>query len=553
MILAIFECLSCLSFLIRYADFVAMKKLCFLPFLLVFMVSCNQTDDTYNKLKQVDALLYETLDESVDSLFNTIKPEELNTPEKSMYYNMLETGVKYRMGEREQNDSIINRCIDYYEKTGDKEKLAMSIFTRACINFNIDDENNMLDLKRAATLAESTGNYALMAKTYSGLTVYTGNSGEPQLSLKYAQKGVAAAKKSEKEALLVYAYLQLSIAYRTMGVKDSALFYARQSELYVNDFQPIYKAYIYYNLGELFRNNNDSLAESYLKQSLSCEPLSQTYKSLADIYEARGDQQSASDMWNNAIKNSNFAQRAKVFDAMASSEYKKGNFEECCNALINKDKNLTDFYEWKLKNKTSELESKYNLSLYQQKVRNQIIIAVFAVVLIAVVLVFLYHSRMRRIESKRTELELNYEKAKNTLALMEKRIADLETDKKSKTSELTVLKSKTEKLKKKIQNNLQHGHDLYDKLKNDESTINWTDEDVLCVIDYISTIYPGFVLSLDSDYQGLNTQQKLFVIAMDLFNKDIDTMCSMFALEKQSYYTKRYRIKQKSQMAQNLH
>ena len=543
---AIFECLICFSFLIRFVDYDAMKKLCFLSFLLFFVVSCNQSDDTYNKLKQVDALLYETLDESADSLFNSIKPEELDTPEKEMYYNMLKTGVKYRMGERKQNDSIINRCINYYEKIGDKEKLAMSVFTRACINYNIDDENNMLDLKRAATLAESTGNYALMAKTYSGLTVYIGNSGEPQLSLKYAQKGVAAAKKSEKEALIVYAYLQLSIAYRLLGIQDSALFYARQSELYVNDFQPIYKAYIYYNLGLLFRSSNDSLSEVYLKKSLSCEPLSQAYNSLADIYQARGDHQSASDMWNNAIKNSNYAQRAKVFDAMASSEYKKGHFEECCNALMEKDKNLTEFYEWKINNKVIELESKYNLNLYQQKVHNRIIIAVSATVLLIVVLSFLYHMRVRRIENERMEMEMNYEKSKNTLALMERRIVDLETDKKSKTSELTVLKSKTEKLKKKIQNNIQHGHNLYDKLNNNESTINWTDNDMLCVFDYISTIYPDFILSLDTDYKGLNSQQKLFVIATDLLNKDDNTLCDIFALEKQSLYTKRYRIKQKA-------
>lgn len=493
-------------------------------------------------------MLYEVSDETPDSLLSNIKSEELDTPEKRMYYNLLKTGVKYRMGERKQNDSIISQCVDFYEKNNDKEKLAMSIFYKASINYELDNEIILLDLKRAATLAESTGNYGLMAKTYSGLTVFVGNSGEPQLALKYAQKEVAAAKKSEKEALLVYAYLELSITYRMLGIQDSALFYAKQSEAYVKNTQPIYKAHIYNNLGSLFIGSNDSLAEAYLKQSLSCDPLPQTYKSLADIYEARGDQQSASDMWNNAIKNSNFAQRTKVFDAMASSEYKKGNFEECCDALINKNKNLTDFYEWKLKNKTSELESKYNLNLYQQKVHNRIIIAVSATVLLIVVLSFLYHMRVRRIENERMEMEMNYEKSKNTLALMEKRIVDLETDKKSKTSELTVLKSKTEKLKKKIQNNIQHGHDLYDKLINNESTINWTDNDLLCVFDYISTIYPDFILSLDTDYKGLNSQQKLFVIATDLLSKDDKTLCDIFALEKQSLYTKRYRIKQKTKL-----
>lgn len=522
-----------------------MKKLFFLSLLLLFVISCDHSDDTYNKLKRIDALLYEEQDMVTDSLLNSIKPEELDTPEKTMYYNMLKTGVKYRMGERQQNDSIISRCIDYYEKNGDKEKLAMSVFFRACINYNIDDENNMLDFKRAATLAESTGNYGLMAKTYSGLTVYAGNSGESQLSLKYAQKGVAAAKKSEKEDLLVYAYMELSIAYNALDVKDSALFYAKQSELYVNNLQPIYKAYIYYNIGSLLRNSNDSLSEAYLKKSISCEPLSQAYNLLADIYETRGDRQSAFEMWDNALKNSNYIQRAKIFDAMASSEYKKGHFEECCNALINKNKNLTDFYEWKLKNKASELEGKYNLDLYQQKNRNRIIILVFAAVLLIIVLTFLHHIRVHRIESEKMEMEKNYEKSKNTLALMERRIIELETDKKSKTSELTILKNKTEKLKKKIQNNIQRGHDLYDILNNNESTINWTDNDIFCILDYISTIYPGFILSLDTDYQGLNAQQKLFVIATDLLNKDDKTLCDIFALEKQSLYTKRYRIKQK--------
>lgn len=105
-----------------------MKKLFFLSLLLLFVISCDHSNDTYNKLKRIDALLYEEQDMVTDSLLNSIKPEELDTPEKTMYYNMLKTGVKYRMGERQQNDSIISRCIDYYEKNGDKEKLAMSVF-----------------------------------------------------------------------------------------------------------------------------------------------------------------------------------------------------------------------------------------------------------------------------------------------------------------------------------------------------------------------------------------------------------------------------------------
>jgi hypothetical protein len=493
------------------------------------------------KLEQIDAMLYEEQDSVAYSLLNSIRSEDLDTPEKEMYYNMLKTGVKYRMGERKQNDSIISKCVDYYEKTDNKEKLAMSVLIRACINYNIDDENNMLDFKRAATLAESTVNYGLMAKTYSGLTVYTGNSGESQLSLMYAQKGVAAAKKSEKEALLVYAYLNLSIAYKTIDVKDSALFYARQSELYVNDLQPIYKAYIYYSIGSLLRNSNDSLAEAYLKQSLSCEPLSQAYNSLADIYQARGDQQSASDMWNNAIKNSNYAQRVMVFDAMASSEYKKGHFEKCCNALMEKDKNLTDFYEWKLQNKALELENKYNLDLLHHKIRTRMVLA--GIVLI--MLVLLHRIRVRRVDNRRMKAELDYGKAKNTLALLEERIAVLESDKKSKTKELSLLKEKAGNLKNEMQANLQHGHDLYDRLLRKESVIAWSDFDILCMLDFLGTINQEFVASLDNDYKDLNASQKLFLTVDFLMEKEDSVVGKMLSLEKQSLRNKRNRIAKK--------
>jgi len=61
-----------------------MKFLKYLTILL-FVVSCGKTDDTYNKLKQIDALLYEESDLVADSLLNSIGSNELDTPEKVNY------------------------------------------------------------------------------------------------------------------------------------------------------------------------------------------------------------------------------------------------------------------------------------------------------------------------------------------------------------------------------------------------------------------------------------------------------------------------------------
>ncbi|MBO7478374.1 MAG: hypothetical protein J6U04_10630 [Salinivirgaceae bacterium] len=506
--------------------------------ILLFVVSCGKTDDTYNKLKQIDALLYEESDLVADSLLNSIGNDELDTPEKINYYNLLKTGLKYRMGNREQTDSLINICIDFYSKNGDKEKLAMSLFYHASIDWNLDDENILLELKRAEALAESVHNYGLMAKIYSAITNYVGNSTEFEMALKYSQLELYAAKKTENKWLVVYAYINLLTAYNVMDKPDSALYYARQCEAYLPDLLPHYKAYVYSNLGELYIGINDSLAEAYLKKSIEYEPLPQTYTSLAEIYNAYGKQQSAKEMWDEATDEAWPKLEAEILEAKAAMEYENGNLSECINTLKDKENALTEFYESKLQNKVLELESKYDIDLYHQKVRNRTLL----VLLLIVVLVFMHRIRVRSIENRRVNAELDYQKTKNSVVLYERRIAELQ---KSKTAEVSVLKDKNNKLKAKIQNNLQHGHDLYDQLVRGESPINWSDYDLLCLFDFVSTIGPEFILSLDSDYTGLNNQQKLFLLVSDFLGKSDYEVCQMFGLEKQSFHNKRYRIAKK--------
>ena len=175
----------------------------FVTLLLSIIVSCNKTDDTYKKLEQVDALLYEESDSIAYSLLNSIETEELNTPEKVNYYNLLKTGLRYRMGDRKQTDSLINTCIKFYEKIGDSEKLALSYYYRALVNNHSHNDTVFLDLKQAETLSESIQNYGLMAKIYSAITNVVGRSEEFQLALKYSEKEINAAKKSEKEGLII--------------------------------------------------------------------------------------------------------------------------------------------------------------------------------------------------------------------------------------------------------------------------------------------------------------------------------------------------------------
>ena len=165
--------------------------------------------------------------------------------------------------------------------------------------------------------------------------------------------------------------------------------------------------------------------------------------------------------------------------------------------------------------------------------------------IVLILFILLHRIRVRRVENKRIKAELDYRKAKNTLALLEERITVLESEKKSKTKELSVLKEKAENLKNEIQANLQHGHDLYDKLKRGESVIAWSDFDILCMLDFFGTINQEFVACLDNDYKDLNASQKLFLTVDFLMEKEDHIVGKMLGLEKQSLWNKRNRIAKK--------
>ena len=204
----------------------------FILLMVMATVSCSKRSETIQKLEQIDSLLYEEADSVAYSILSSIKSEDLNTSEKTMYYNLLKTGLQYRMGDREQTDSVISNCVKFYEKEGDKEKLALSYFYRALVNWRTYGDNVLFDLKQAETQAETVKNYGLLSKIYSAIAEFNSAAEEITSALNYIRKSVDAAKKSGKEWLLVYAYLNSSSIYKENNNQDSSFYFAQQCTVF---------------------------------------------------------------------------------------------------------------------------------------------------------------------------------------------------------------------------------------------------------------------------------------------------------------------------------
>ncbi|MBQ3657488.1 MAG: hypothetical protein II956_11675 [Bacteroidales bacterium] len=515
--------------------------------ILIFLLcACNAKDAIYYKLVEVDTLLSNYNDSCAKKALNAIKPDMITNNENRAYYNLLLTRYDYYekiiMGNK---DSLINFSINYYTKNGDNHKLAYSYYFRALISFHDYSEKVLLDLKRAETFVKKTNDYALASKIYGALTSFYGNSLESEESLKYARKNFFCANKTSIQRLKTCALINLSVCYYDAGQKDSAIMCAKASEKFAAQLEPYYQAYIYSNLGTAYFESMPDLAEKYLKKSLECHTLAQTYKLLSDLYLSQNQKERAKQLWNDALKMSWDELKAEFLASKAEYEFETGDFVSFRNTKNEEISALKSSYEKKLKNKALELGKKYDFKIQEEKFRMRLVLIVSFVIGLVIIFYFFYVAKTSRLEKEKAEYKLKLRKEKDLLKKLESDLELFKADQKNKTKEISVLEKRIEQLRNDYQKTLQLGRELFEKLKKEVSPMNWSNTDVLCLLEYVSISNREFYDSLEVDYINLSDFQKLFLIVSDLLGKDDFAVCKMFALKKNSLRQKKNRISSK--------
>ena len=515
-----------------------------LVLLLAACFSCSKKNEVYRQLVEVDSVLYANYPDSAKTLLRVIAPQ--NTAD-SAYYNILKTQTDYLLHATEYDFKDINFSINYYQKHHDAQKLANAYYYKAMIDVDHDllTKETVLLLKEAEKLSEETSDNNLKNKICSALAYSNGILGNYEESQKYAKKEYHYAKKLNNNRDIAYGLLRLSECYERCGLMDSSKLCINECNKLVKYINEDDKAIVYSLLGESFLRTNTDSAQKYFLAALRHKKMSSAYYNLMKLFFAKNEPATAKLYCDSALSLAWNKQKIGIYAELAQKYFDCKDINGLKNAtdqIVSTHEKILDYDKNKF---ILELQRKYDLDLYQQKIRSRVIISLLAGVLLGAVLVLLHRIRVRRVDNQRMKAELNYSKAKNTLALLEERIAVLESDKKSKTKELTLLKEKTGNLKNEIQANLQHGHDLYDRLLRKETVIAWSDFDILCMLDFLGTINQEFVASLDNDYKDLNTSQKLFLTVDFLMEKEDSVVGKMLSLERQSLRNKRNRIAKK--------
>ncbi len=532
-----------------------MKLTVYTTFLFVFLfIGCNQQQMVYSELVEIDQLL---IAEQTDSAFKKlamIDVRKLNE-DLSAYYYLLETQCQYKLYMPIRSDSVISIAETYYRKTGDKEKLARSLFYKSGVLSDIGKKAEALQcLKQAEVLVRNLSEDYLSHNVYYQLASLNSYYQEYQLALDNIKKAMFYASKANRMLYLAYDYEKAAVYYGNLGLSDSSRFYIRKC-LSVIDVIPkepaSNRARLFGNVGALYCSIDKDSAKIFLEKSLELDPQGNVYSALSDIYLEEKDTAKAMKMLEEGIKVSDYLGfKEKNLLKLSDIMRKKGDYRRAdeltmaANAL--KDSLANRFHEENVKAQQIEFDRKVEQKRAAQA-RQWLTGGVAAAVMVICLMAWYYFRRKKKnvlvltekeklIEELREDRNDANEKLKATQDEMNAMRLDLQEQERKIRS--------FDRERKKREQWLGHGRTLLESLLNQGNMALWNHQDYEDFIGYYRITNSRFAKTIDEEYTDLSPNQSVLVILDDIGMSDDDVMRAM-NLTNGALRTLRSRLRQR--------
>jgi tetratricopeptide (TPR) repeat protein len=194
----------------------------FLFSIVVFLVSCNRAKQSYPaEMTKAEKILINDPGRAL-SLLKGVHEQIKEQPEETqMYYELLFFRAQDMCFITHNSKDTIERCIDYYEKDSNSEKLMMAYY---CLGCYYRDQNNYtqaaVSFQEAIGLTDKSKNYSLIGRIYNQLAALSNISKETLALYKKSTKYFELAKDS---VTLAYSLRDVAAEYQIQKKNDSAL------------------------------------------------------------------------------------------------------------------------------------------------------------------------------------------------------------------------------------------------------------------------------------------------------------------------------------------
>lgn len=538
---------------------------------ILILTACHDMR-TSDRLNQIDSLVVREQYDSAYAVLNSLN-EATMTADDQAHYRLLSTQLGYLTNQPLPSDSLLDLAIIYYNKVGNKLKLADAYYYKSYrLVLNEDYPQAIMYCKEAERLAINSHNSRLLFKITENLAYLNGLCENSLLQLQYAKKALSLAQKSQNKTWIAGSYNIICFAFANLGRYDSALVYVEKSMPYLDNMYMNGKAQYLTNIGLLFKDNNPKKAKEYFEESLLHEELSGTFEYLADIYYAEGNKEKAYSLWKKALSSSGGVgyEKDNLIHSILSYDIERGKLDEASKYLDEviaiKDSIITV-----LRNDTiKDLQLRFDHEVAMHESDKKLIgmqRLLMGLVLVLVLMAIYIYVRKKKEEALQKEhqmqlfaytTEISQLKAYKDDALIQirdlesnkdqyhQRISQLEEDAKNADIAIQSLNKDIKKLLNDEAPKLKKGKMLYDHIMDGKTAVKWSSKEEKLFNNYYAAI----------NYQTYNRLRKvkrvtnlsahnMFYLILKEMGKTDEEIRAIMALSQEGLRTIRNRTKPK--------
>lgn len=310
-----------------------MKRKSLLLFtILILFFACNGIQVS-ERLDDIDSLIVKEQYDSAYVILNDVAKAPMTDEEQARYF-LIKTQLGFVTNQPLPSDSLLDLALKYYNKVGNKQKLADSyVYKSYRSRENQNYPQAILFGKEAERLAMKVNDDRLQFKILDNLSFLNGMCGNDLLSLQYGKKALAIAQKVQNGNWIAYTYSKICFAYANLDQYDSVYFYIEKSVPYTNYVYDSDKSGYLTNIGLLYKDNFPEKAKEYLNKALAYDENQGALEHLADIYYAEGNKEKAYNLWKKALTKDSRYGKDNIIYSILSYDIERGKLDEASKNL----------------------------------------------------------------------------------------------------------------------------------------------------------------------------------------------------------------------------
>lgn len=500
-------------------------------FLTAVAIGSCHTGQVRKRLAEIDSMLYNDQDRLAYLTLEAINPDSIADEDDRAYYDLLKMQVYYRMY-KPLPDSIIDRCVSYYEQSSDKEKRAFAYTYRgAYYQDSLKVFHTINNYKKAENLSSFVRNKKLLIILYEHLCFMNFQGFNYEKAKGYALKYLHVAKSINDKYWMTCALSDLSNCYWRLGKRDSSIFYFQQCLPQMNIVEKKVQSYIYRTIGSVMEETDSEYAtKNYLKAiELYHDPYA--YYGLSRLYFLEGRIDKTREMWNEALKSTDMSIRIDVLQAMRKQEQREGHWQQAARLaewqLGLKDSLRRQQESWKIAQLQNDYDQQLRTLELQRSQQRAWHLGVMAIMGMALLMLLLRYTTVRQRHKMM--------RAAQQIAIYQKRIAKLEQQllqaaggtgvekqKEQWETEIRLLRKKIANLEEHNASLLARGKTLYEQLQQGDTMAKWGKAEFESFVAYYGLTDYSFVQHLELDYDGLSPKYTSFAILQHLGYDDAE-------------------------------